>query len=184
MKRVMVDLETLDVKDTAKILSIGAVEFNEYGGIERQFYANISPTSYLYLPEFTESARTVQWWEEQDKEARLALLVDRSPVRKVINSFSEWIMNIGPSEVWACPPSFDITILETHFRKLGVPIPWDFWSTRCYRTLREAYKYNNPGWHAPESLLEHHALEDAKAQALGVAYILDNIAKEKKYFEH
>ncbi|MGL6026388.1 MAG: 3'-5' exoribonuclease domain-containing protein, partial [Vibrio sp.] len=78
-ENVTIDLETLDTKKSAKILSIGIVPWNwgEQVGFqelcerEASLYIKINMGSF---PDgFTESQSTVSWWDKQGDQARHVL---------------------------------------------------------------------------------------------------------------
>lgn len=183
---IMVDLETLDIIDTAQILSIGATRFNLASSYEKQlvqskeeltisgFYHNIDTESYIkynrYLPTFTTNPDTVRWWSEQEEEeAKSALAVGpHYDIAYSMGLFVEWLEAQGDKlVVWACSPSFDCAILKHHIKVLGLDCPWSFRDERDIRTFRymegkilgQKVPINTDGF------IKHHALHDAIQQA-------------------
>lgn len=66
-----------------------------------------------------------------------------------------------PPDVWGNGSDFDNTLLAAAYDACQLTLPWNFWSNRCYRTLknlRPEIKLVNPG-------TAHNALDDSKAQA-------------------
>ena len=53
-------------------------------------------------------------------------------------------------------------ILGNAFRACGIPVPWNFYDERCYRTLKSLF----PQLKAADTRgTKHNALEDARYQA-------------------
>lgn len=153
---VMVDLETVDNVPTAGILSIGAVIF---AGPRKgdKFYTAVDLLSSLTAG-LTLSDDTMAWWGRQSPEAR-AVFDDptRVPLRAALAMFAKFV----PSDatVWGNGASFDNAILSTAYRLCGLPLPWEFWNDRCYRTVAA---------HLPRRVQQgthHNALDDAISQA-------------------
>ncbi len=71
--------------------------------------------------------------------------------------------------IWGNGAGFDQPILSAVYRAVGVVQPWKFFNERCYRTLKNLY----PGFPYTRPKLAHHALEDAKAQAVHAVAILN-----------
>lgn len=121
---------------------------------------------------------TVQWWMKQSDDARAAITLEKGEhINHVLLSFIDWVMqstNGGHSQVqvWGNSSTFDVVLMEEAFRKCEMDIPWKFWGHRCYRTLKNLF----PGVTKPEFTgIKHHALDDAKFQALHLINILNHI---------
>jgi hypothetical protein len=178
---LMVDIETMDVKPSAAIISIGACMFDPVAGpaqaINETFYTNISLTS-NQMNERTISASTVEWWMQQSEEARGALLSNQVGLAKALSLFAEWFQHqttYRPTHVWANSPSFDCVILQSAFESCRLLWPIGFWSTRDVRTAGELAYPNADERKAIMKLFRtqvgtaHNAKDDAVAQALFVA---------------
>lgn len=159
---LMVDLETLDNVPSSKILSIGAVVFDENGSFLKTFYKEVSLDS---QHDRSISDSTFRWWLRQSAEAKAPLAVDtpRCILHTALTSLS---MLVGPDKgkikVWGNGASFDNAILEDAYRRLNLSTPWEFWNNRCFRTVKSLHR-SVP---EPERKGTHHnALDDAKHQA-------------------
>jgi len=166
---VMLDLETLDTKPGAVLLSIGAVYFNaELQVLGPTFHEIISRDSCRGYG-LTESKDTIEWWNKQKPEALGTLFkaCDPSyvnPLTDVLVRFSEFI---GAAEkpqkvkVWGNGSDFDNVLLDAAYRAVNMETPWSNYNGRCYRTLknlRRDIKLSRSG-------VYHNALDDAISQA-------------------
>lgn len=154
--RVMLDIETLGLEPGAVILSIGAVRFDT-DGLGSEFHGNIDLVS-CEDAGLTVDADTLQWWLDQDGEVQ-HVLTGGEALEDVLEDFGGWYGDA--EEVWANSPSFDCRLLEAAYDAVGLESPWNFWSERDFRTLKElpvAAEIEQDG-------NEHDALDDAKHQA-------------------
>ena len=167
----MIDLETLDTKPTASILTIGAVKFDPFGDD-----LNSKKCEKLYIKVdldscdrigLTTSEDTIAWWSQQSKEAQDEAFSTegRIPIHEAMNQLYKFCW--GAQRVWSHGAAFDIVICENVFAKLQKLTPWDFWQVRCTRTLFDIGI--NP---QRPPVLKHHALEDAWNQAVGVQNVM------------
>lgn len=171
---LMIDIETMGNTPGAAILSIGAV-FIKDGKLAEEFYEHIDLESCLENG-LKMDAGTVQWWMKQSDEARAAICVEKgSNIITVLCQFHNWVQECtgeASVQVWGNASTFDVVLMEEAFRKIGCEIPWKFYSHRCYRTLKNLF----PGVTKPENTgIHHHALHDAKWQALHLIAILEHI---------
>ena len=164
---LMIDLETLDVRPTATILTIGAVKFDPFGDDVNdptceKFYCRVDVDSCDALG-LTVSPATLEWWASQSKEAQDEAFDprDRISITEAMNRLYKFAW--GTKRVWSHGAAFDVVICEHIFNKIGKAVPWQFWEVRDTRTLFDIGV--NP--HRPP-VLKHHALEDAWNQAVGV----------------
>lgn len=169
MNNIMVDLETLDNKPSAIILSIGAVAFDpNTGRLGEEFYQVINTDS-CRRAGLTESEDTVAWWKQQSEEAKQVLHEAEAETSchllKALIGFKDWLQpfKLSRVKVWGNGSDFDNPILTTAYSKVGMSLPWRFYNNRCYRTLKKLY---------PTVVFDkregtyHNALDDAKTQAL------------------
>jgi len=168
---IMIDLETLDVKPTATILTIGAVKFDPFGDdvntpASEKFYVKVDIDSCDQLG-LTTSQSTLDWWSQQSKEAQDEAFSTegRIPIRQAMNDLYKFCW--GAQRVWSHGAGFDVVICETIFSKLEKACPWNFWQVRDTRTLFDIGI--NP---QRPPVLKHHALEDAWNQAVGVQNVM------------
>lgn len=162
MKHTMVDLETMGNSAGAAIASIGAVEFDEHLGLGRTFYKVIDLQSCLDIG-LRVDASTLYWWLVQSLEARQALCEPKKVhVSRALMDFHQWLT--PDTNLWAHGVSFDIPILEAAYRFTATSVPWKYKNLRDTRTFFELAGVKNE---APTGTY-HHALDDAKNQALSV----------------
>lgn len=170
----MIDIETMGNTPGAAILSIGAV-FIKDGKLDEEFYQHIDLQSCLENG-LKMDAGTVQWWMKQSDEARESITRETGAnIIAVLADFFAWVSDNAEGadvQVWGNAATFDVVLMEEAFRRVGYDIPWKFWGHRCYRTLKNLF----PGVPKPEFTgIKHHALDDAKFQALHLISILEHI---------
>jgi hypothetical protein len=164
----MIDIETLDTRPTAAILSVAAVKFDleEPGRILDELHVHVDIDSNLALNR-TVSAATLLWWLDQGDEARRKLL--EAPTVPLVEALVRLEGIVTPDDrVWGNGASFDQVILTDAYRSCGRTAPWKFYKEMCYRTLKTLYGY------VPKPAREgvpHDALSDAKLQALHLQHI-------------
>lgn len=162
MNNIMLDLETLDLRPTAAILSIGAVFFDKRG-LGETFYHTITLDSCLTTG-LSVSGDTFKWWMAQKGEARQALFVDPIPLGKALAELNHWVSahaDDAQVKVWGNGADFDNAILQHAYAKAGLLTPWHFWNNRCYRTTCEILGAKQ----RKQEGVYHNALDDAKSQA-------------------
>lgn len=165
---VMLDLETMSVRPDAAVVAIGAVAFDRAAArILSEFYVRVDLASAQRCGGHLD-ADTVIWWLQQSEAARAELWhADRRDLMVALLEFQRWIKSVAEAEtvkVWGDGSDFDNVILASAYRSAYLEQPWRWWNNRCFRTLRKQH----PGIEAPalDDLVEHHALSDAKHQAL------------------
>lgn len=166
---LMVDLETMGVRPTSAIVSIGAVMFSE-DAIGAEFYTPVNLES-CYRAGLTKDESTVKWWSEQPAHVRDAWQADqeRAPLLlDAMKAFNDWCREQGAVRVWGNGADFDPPILVNAFRALDAEPPWPWWGHRCYRTVKSMFA--DPG--TPRTGQHHHALDDAKYQAQNLMAIM------------
>lgn len=150
-----VDLETMGIERTSRILSIGAVYENT------EFYVEVDQSHYVG-DKFTQNQSTVEWWARQGGFTPSCPPV--SPFQ-AIDTFGLWVAQVADlakMTVWANSPSFDCEILSHHFEFHNLARPWEFWQERDVRTIKMLARDLRLGVKEPQN--PHHALADAKNQ--------------------
>jgi len=187
---ISVDIETLGKGPYAVILSIGAVAFNENtlstvdDLLADTFYVNVDPDSYgefLYTP-FRIDPATEAWWATQSPEALAALQDSRLPIYGALWRFYEWCSKrvYSKTAIWARPPSFDVTILESHFGHFRIDCPWNFRQPACVRTLERLHRQlAGRRYDRDPRLVEHRADHDAVHQAWLVQRWLADLSRRE-----
>lgn len=184
-KRVMVDLETLGTRPGCVILSIGAVVFDEEDKmLGRKFYVEINQNSCTELGLYVDPS-TMEWWKKQDLEARRVLYATSGTLGRslpdALEMFGNWLEaafspnwssmagepSYDPSklkdvEIWGNGSDFDNAILAAAYRATNLPQPWQFYNSRCYRTLKNLFPQHKM---AKRIGTHHNALDDAESQA-------------------
>lgn len=161
----MVDLETMGLQPESVVVSVGMVRFNA-NGIVSEFYERLD------MQEQVEAGRTidpstVQWWARQSASVREELAsLSRSPVEDALirlRQFSHTGDNkTGP--LWGYGAAFDNVVLRSLYRTFNVGYAWSYRQDMCFRTVA-----NMAGFEFGEfNGLEHHALDDARNQALNL----------------
>lgn len=149
---------------TAAIMAIGAVEFDMAAGVlGERFYSIVDlESSVAQGGEITPS--TVLWWMQQSQGARDAFKAKGDHIAFALCQFSAWLENRAPHggrQIWGNGAAFDNVILASAYRRAGLPVPWEFWNDRCYRTAKALLPY------APVVRVGtyHNAVDDAATQA-------------------
>jgi hypothetical protein len=177
---IMIDLETLDVLPTATILTIGAVKFDPFGDDinekkAEKFYVRVDVDSCDALGG-TVSQSTLEWWAQQEKAAQDEAFDPNNRISITDAMAQLYKFCWGAKRVWSHGAGFDVPICEHYYRKTGKAIPWQFWESRCTRTLFDiGINPNRP------PVLKHHALEDAWNQSVGVQNVLRALRTTTKY---
>ena len=169
------DLETLGVDPGCVITQIGACAFNAdaspgaVGVAERQmFKVFVDPQSCLDIG-MTIKWSTIAWWFEQPDAARKAMVTkETTHIAKALDELRRWIGAVGDPmaiRVWGHGATFDISLLEDAYRRIGLKVPWFYRNVRDLRTLR-ALAPPNLELTAPSAELNAHiAVDDAIMQA-------------------
>ncbi len=159
----MVDLETLGTRPGDTILSIGAVLFNPVDGITSEFYVTINQES-SKAAGLRAQKSTIEWWQQQSPEARAAAFKGELSLESALKQFTMWLNATDTTLIYGNGANFDNALLAAAYRAAKMEVPWKFWNDRCYRTISAMFaksRVNRVGTH-------HHALDDAKTQALAL----------------
>lgn len=170
MSDVMIDLETMGKNTNAPITQIGAVEFSrDHGAILRRLHLFVDLQSSVDCGA-TMDASTVLWWLEQSDAARAGFKVPNTTLPDALLQLSAWMASCGDiadRNVWGNGATFDNVILQSAYVQCDLPVPWEFWGDRCYRTLRA----ENPDVPFERIGVHHNAVDDAESQARHVIAI-------------
>jgi hypothetical protein len=165
-----IDLETIDVRPQATVLSLGAVKFNPFTDEEphSELYLKISIDDQDRLGRTT-SDSTLEWWSKQDPQI-MEEAFDQSAavtVEDALAQISKFAVSVDT--FWGQGYGFDYTMLEDMYRSIGRPIPWNFWQILDSRTLFRVCK-QDPRKQIQNDL--HNALADAyyQSKAIQIAY--------------
>lgn len=181
----MLDIETLDNKQTSVIVSIGAVVFDfEKEGTEEEFYQRIDIDSCLNAG-LTVGGGTIEWWLKQNETARLEIGKDKYLLPDVLLNFSAFINGIiftnggkqSNVNVWGNPASFDIGIVSNAYTQCHIDQPWHYRNERDLRTLVAFYPNIKDEFPTVGTL--HNPIHDCKTQ-IGYAKLIYNKIKNIK----
>ncbi len=152
MYELMFDLETLDTKPSAVVLSVGAVVwetlYSETDGliwepVER--FMRVLDIQEQVDRQRTVSQSTLLWWQRQDRAAQEeAFHPVRMPVEDVLNAFRDFSDQYGQrgsplNAFWASPVAFDLPIWEDLAMTFSNHVPWNYNQRYDVRTVvREA----------------------------------------------
>lgn len=171
---IMIDLETLGTKPGSVFFALGAVPFDRYSGEVHQdhgFYRLISIADAIRWG-LTRDADTITWWSRQSPEAQAEFwkaMGGGEDLSDVIEAFVAWLddraLKAGTKRdklrVWGNGATFDNALVFAGCRERQLPLPWNGFNDRCFRTL----KSDNPGLEPVREGVHHHALYDAIHQA-------------------
>ncbi len=169
MKDVMIDLETLGTRHDAMIISIGACYFDRTTGeIGRGFSANINPKE--HTDKFTVDYSTIKWWFDQSDSARRLVMEAPGTLEEALRGLREFLW-ASDLLVWS-HATFDMPILANAYETMGIDFPVPFRNTRDLRTLVDLADYHEK---KERSGVHHHALDDAKFQAMYASEAMQKI---------
>lgn len=177
---IMVDLETMGTESDAAITAIGAIRFDiTEGTIIDEIYIKVDLQSCIDAG-LSVKAETIEWWMKQNIEARQEMVKAGTILEQALGMFTEYIKK-GKSEpiVWGNGAAFDNVILKNAYIKMDIPVPWNYWNDRCFRTLKTML----PAVEVP--VTGHHiAVEDARWQTIyllkGLGVYQDDRSTEEK----
>ena len=179
MKHVMIDLETLGTQPGSAILSIGAVMFDpspEAGTscLGDEFYCVVSKGS-CEEAKLEISQATLDWWAKQSPEARKVLdeaCADGAfTLAYALESLAKFIPIVA--KVWSNGANFDQPLLDVAYNRVGIKLPWKYYDSRCYRTVKAMCTRDESKSLEPAKVCAHNALEDAKWQAIHMVGMLN-----------
>lgn len=177
-KHAMIDIETIDTKPSAIVLTVGGVKFNPYDDEypKNDIYYKIDIDQQNGLGRST-SESTLEWWAKQDQEAQEEAFSedDRVSVEDFQKDLAKWVRDVDL--IWGHGYGFDMTILTNLFQSAGLPVPWNFWVERDTRTVFSLLDED------PRNLIQnnkHNAYWDAyyQAMALKIAFRQLNVYTE------
>lgn len=133
---VMIDLETLGIRQDAPIVSIGAAMFDPAtGAVGKTFYERVE---WVHDQKDRPLDRgTVEWWLKQEKAAQDELTNREGAIKLglALHRLDTFIPK--DARVWANGVNFDIVILDDAYQnQCGRMPPWGFRAPRDCRTLR------------------------------------------------
>ncbi len=195
-----IDTETLDLKPSAVILSIGGFAFDVTNSDETRtnllqvardpdlaeyskfaFYGLVDTFDQLMMCRSV-SRDTQQWWYKQGASARSALDGERFSLSTQLLNLNSWIGQHREARIFFRGTDFDGSILEHAYCMYGIECPWKYNGKRDVRTYIDAMTHGLRGYlknHQPcFAVTKHHALHDAMndAEQMAIAYQLNSQA--------
>lgn len=174
MKDIMLDLETLDTRQSAVVTSIGAVGFDPNStALGARFYLElVEDTASQQEHGRTISGATVLWWMQQGAAAKQLFAspppagVERVSTAVALERFRLFVNAYGGKDarIWGNGADFDNVILGSLYESYGLQKPWSYSKNRCFRTMKNL----DTGPRQPKNRdgVHHNALDDAVAQAM------------------
>jgi len=134
---ISVDIESLSVRGTAAILSIGATMFNRNTGeMGNPFYRVVDIASVLNRPEFHVQDSTLRWWLGQGAAADdLFGSGHTGTIEEIARAFNTYSVSEGDLEIWAGPSHFDLAAITHAIAVAGEEPHFKHWLARDLNTL-------------------------------------------------
>jgi DNA polymerase III epsilon subunit-like protein len=162
MKHIMIDLETLGLRPTSVVLSLGAVSFSP-SGIEKEYYAELGLQYQAYR---TTDPSTIAWWATQGgipSNGTVHPAVAVTALEDLIEGEQNTV------RIWANGTDFDIPLLYSLAYEHNLAPAWKYSNVRDYRTVSRLF----PGVPKDANPEAHNALSDARTQANHLIRILN-----------
>ncbi len=169
---VMCDLECLDSKGTAAIISIGLVTFDLHqGALGAELYIELSLAALKQqlAKGRTMSLDTICWWAQQSPEARSCWFPEatgghkKSSNGECLTELNHFFSHIDKPILWGNGATYDNIVLRGYLEAFSARVPFHYSRDYCYRTMKGMFghkaKLERVGTH-------HNARDDAKSQAL------------------
>ena len=172
--KAMIDLETLNVKPGAIVLSAGVVLFdlddvNTFEELVDSGKNILFDTKVQIEAGLTKSDKTLAWWAERGEAAR-EVLNPANPTHP--RKFYKELQLLGNHfefnklNWYSRGNAFDMSILEAMLDEFNVTVPWKFWKVRCTRTwMEENGDFDTKKCPRPDGMIPHNSLHDAAYEA-------------------
>lgn len=175
MLKAVLDTETLGLRTSSIILSIGVTVFDDSKVDSFEDLVNSGINIFIDRKIQEDAGRTfdqstLQWWKDQGPEAQKALNQQGvSPAQAAIlleayaNSFPVPRKHLK----WYCRgPQFDIAKIEDMFAMFETTSPWHYRKPRCSRTWLDEHGIDdNVKLERPAGMIPHNSLHDAAFEA-------------------
>lgn len=173
---LMLDLETLSLRPTAKVLQVGYCLATLLPGGTATFTSPVD--IWVDDPNGHVDPGTVEWWEKQDQGVRRAVFhlpeyETRAGAKEVFERLAKVMADHDVATVWASPAMFDLPILTNLWEGRK---PWRYYVERDLYTLAkllDASKALRP----PANKSHHLASADAFWQARYLAALHSRAAE-------
>ncbi len=168
----MPDIETLSTASNATVLTLGACSFDlDTGEVLDTISLRFSLEDQKQLARDI-SKSTMEWWGKQGEAAKKEAFRqdDALPVLEAVKQFDKWVVTQRSKDprmkanMWANDPDFDLVILTSLFRDVGLEPPWQYWESRSVRTMKMIAEMRKVALPKREGV-HHNAVDDAVHQA-------------------
>lgn len=147
---MMFDLETLDVKSSAAVLSYGAVVWEQHvsptQGISWHIVDKIQRVIRLdsqLARNRTVGESTLLWWMQQNRTAQdEAFSSNRLPVMDCMHDLCAFATKWDTNAYWASPATFDFPIWESLAAEFHSAVPWTYRQKYDVRTVVREVGYS------------------------------------------
>lgn len=178
MRDIMIDLEGMDSKRTAVIVSLGAVYFDiKTGKTGDTFYIEVSKDGIRQQLNMgrTWSLDTMIWWMSQTDEARSVFLKNKYEKTGIVDMLYQFRAFCNQCDdkvrIWGNGVDYDNVALRDCYETFDIKCPWRYSHNRCYRTMRALF--NKSGHDLQRVGTHHNGLDDAISQALHLIRVLN-----------
>lgn len=166
---VVVDLETWGTGSNAVIVSIGLAAFDLYGFDSYDtldtFYTVLERQEQIDNGGIVD-AGTVEWWFQQGIQARAVYAEPTVSVVEGLGKLNSWVRQYGVTHLWGNGATFDNVILENLYKRSGIKFPFKYFANMDMRTIVRLA--NDMKGFDLDRGIAHHALDDAKYEALKI----------------
>lgn len=163
---VSIDIETLGTRPDSAIIAIAAAARLPNGEVaEFISYCNLDSQ-----PNRIVEQGTIKWWKSQGQllHDTMAKCEEAPSLEEALSAFAGWYSSLGDDDCrlfpWGNGANFDIAFLEHAFKEQGVPCPWQFWTARDLRTLKDVTQRLGKFEKVERVGTHHNALDDATTQ--------------------
>ena len=191
------DTETLDLRTSAVIVSVGVVPFEKLSVdsfdrlVSRGIEFQLSVPSQIQHGRTVDMGKTATWWKDRcgiDIQHIITdshLSSDHDLIMPVMLSYEMRIfaarLGADPAQSkWYCRGSqFDAAKLEDLFYTFETQCPWHYRRPRCSRTVLDEHGYgDNTRFRRPSTMRPHNALHDAAFEAFLLQRVWNNVSLE------
>lgn len=148
MRDIMLDLETLSLRNNAVVVSIGAVQFDLVTGeIGKIFHIGLNVMDQALNGGAIDQS-TLNWWSSQSKTAKekLMKLASASSTNDGLEAFTKWIedtfKDLNNVRLWGNGVSADNVWIRNLYHRQGVNFCVPYWCDTDVRTLTQLEDYD------------------------------------------
>lgn len=162
---LVIDLETLGVKRTSPIISVGALWIEKDTNNDHTLHSLYKIISIKECTAEDIDATCLSWWVKNVKSSKFATDFEKSCGVTDVACMNKYLNNAGTGSsfnsalalyqfikeareyadtnglkfnIWGCSPSFDLNMVDYWFKKTCMDItPWQYYEERDVRTIRD-----------------------------------------------